>query len=90
MGFRVLVRDHEGQVSATLSRTVEGFPESETVEAMGALCAVEFCRDLGVHDPIFEGGLLNVVKAIIGHGSRWCRYGHVVDDIQRVLRGFRS
>jgi hypothetical protein len=79
-----------GLVNAALSWTLEGFPKPEIVEAIGVLCDVKLCRDLGVHNHFFEGDSLNVVNAIKRRGSQWCRYGHVVKDIQRVLRGLRS
>jgi hypothetical protein len=60
------------------------------VEAMGALCAMEFCRDLGVQYVIFEGDFAQVIKAISLDDFLWCRYGQDVEDINNMLRGFQN
>lgn len=60
MGIGVIVRDHLGMISVALSQTVEACPEPVIAEAMVALRAGKFCRDLGVQDTIFEGGFQNI------------------------------
>lgn len=89
-GFGVIVRDHDGMVCAALSKTMEVCPDPTTAEAMGALCAVEFCRDLGLQDMIREGDLKPVVQALKDNGPPWCKYGQVICDIHAVSTGFRS
>ncbi|XP_059431532.1 uncharacterized protein LOC132165040 [Corylus avellana] len=90
MGFGVVVRDHEGLVCAALSKTMDGCPDPTTAEAMGALCAMEFCRDLGLQDLILEGDSKVVVMALKNTGPNWCSYGQVISDIVEVAHGFRS
>ena len=48
MQIGVVVRDCKGLVYAALSRTTEAYPEPVIEETIGALCASEFCRDLGL------------------------------------------
>jgi hypothetical protein len=47
-------------------------------EAQAALCAGEFCCDLGLQDTILEGDSSQAVNA---NGPNWCRYGQLVVDI---------
>ncbi|XP_059436174.1 uncharacterized protein LOC132169106 [Corylus avellana] len=47
-GVGIIVRDYMGQVCAASCLAFEGRPDPTVAEAMGALCAVEFCRDLGL------------------------------------------
>jgi ribonuclease HI len=58
-------------VYATLSHSVEVCPAPVIVEAMGALQATEFCRDLGLSDLMLEGDSLQVVQAINAEGDQW-------------------
>ncbi|XP_059454995.1 uncharacterized protein LOC132185207 [Corylus avellana] len=90
MGIGVIIRDSQGLVSAALSFTREGFPEPTTAKSMGALCAVEFCRDLGMQNIIFEGDVEVVVKAINVNVSMCSSYGQIIEDIIRVLAGFKK
>jgi hypothetical protein len=52
------------------------------VEVQAALCAGEFCCDLGLHDIILEEDSSQVVNAF---GPNWCRYEQLVADIQMIL-----
>jgi hypothetical protein len=47
---------------------------------MGALVAAEFSRDIGLFDIILEGDYKQVVDAITGTGSPWCKYCHIMGD----------
>jgi ribonuclease HI len=49
--------------------------ELVVVEAQAALCAVEFCCNLGLQDIILEGDSTHVVNSVNAIGPNWCRYG---------------
>lgn len=66
-----------------------GCPDPTVVEAMRALCALEFCRYLGLQNIFLEGDSKVVVQAIKG-GSPWCSFGQIIEDIHAILLGFRS
>lgn len=55
MGVGVLIRDERGSVIAALSKLITAVHEPAEAEATATLCAVEFCREVGVHDILFEG-----------------------------------
>jgi ribonuclease HI len=89
MGIGVIIRDDQGLVSSALCQTKDAFPEPVTAEAMGALCAIELCKDLGLQDVILEGDAIQVVQAINKQGMQNCCYGQILEDIHAVLRSFR-
>jgi ribonuclease HI len=45
---------------------------------------------LGTQQIILEGDSKIVIQAIQSQVPNRCRYGQIIDDIFRVLRGFRS
>ena len=71
MGIGVVVRDYNSAVIVAQGRRVMGLPESVHVEAMGAVVAAEFSRDLGLPDAIMEGDSLIVTKALKNVGPNW-------------------
>lgn len=90
MGAGVVVRDDHGRVHAAQSKTLSSYQEPMVVEALVALQAVEFSRDLGLQDIILEGDSLQVVNVILEHEDSWCRFGEIEVDIKLVLGSFRS
>lgn len=64
MGVGVIIRDSKGEVIAALSQPVMATYDPVSAESMATLRAVEFCKELGIHDFILEGDSLLVVKAI--------------------------
>jgi ribonuclease HI len=59
-------------------------------EALGALRAAEFSRDLGFQDVILEGDSLAVVQDIQSLGSTCIAHGQIVEDTRFVLNSHRS
>jgi hypothetical protein len=66
MGVGVIIRDGMGHVIVALSQPILALHETTTTEAMAALRAVEFCREVGINDILLEGDSLLVVKAVSG------------------------
>jgi ribonuclease HI len=90
MGVGILVRDHLGMVIAARSHTLVFLTEPVVAEAIAALHAVEFSRDLGLPRIVLEGDSLQVVTAVQDLRPTWSRYGHITADIRTILKGFRS
>lgn len=86
----VIIRDEKGFVIAALNKTIMEIYDLVFAEASVALCAVELCREVGVHDIFLEGDSQLVVKAIFDLRPSWIRYGQIIDDIRMVLRSLRS
>ena len=59
-------------------------------ESLAALQAVEYSRDLGLQEVIFEGDSLQVVNMILAQDESQCRFGQIVADILTILGSFRS
>lgn len=89
MGIEIIMRDFKGLVYAALRKTMEIYTEAAIAEAMGALRAMEFCKEIGLQEVLFEGDAEVVVKAINNKDSTWCRYGHIIEDIKLLLGYFR-
>jgi ribonuclease HI len=90
MGIGIIVRDYLGMVIAAKSYTMRFISEPVVAEALAALHAAEFSRDLGLPMVILEGDSLQVVTTIQGTGPNWSSYGHIVADIRIVLHELRS
>jgi ribonuclease HI len=89
LGIGVIIRDDKGAVFGALRRVACTTQDPTMGEAIGALAAVEFSRDTGISDVILEGDSKQIVDAIAGMGSYWCKYGHIIGDINEVMKGFR-
>ena len=86
MGVGVIIRDGDGQISAAKSATVLASFDPTAGEALAALHAAEFCRDLGIFEVILEGDSLMVTRALKEKGENWLRYSQIVEDTKsRVL-----
>ncbi len=57
---------------------------------MAALKAVEFCKFRSLDRIIVEGDSFQVVNSINKPGLNWCKYGHIVVNIYKVLRFFQT
>lgn len=90
MGVGALIRDEKGNVIAGLSKPITAVYDTVSAEAFAALCAVEFCREVGIQDIILEGDSLLVVKALNDSNPNWLRYGQIIEDTRLVLGSLRS
>ena len=50
MGLGVIIRDEKRRVAIALSKTLDSLQRPTFGEAMGARGAVEFARELGLHE----------------------------------------
>jgi hypothetical protein len=64
MGVGVIIQDGNGQISAAKSATVFANFNPAVGEALAALHAAKFCRDLGIFEVILEEGSLMVTRAL--------------------------
>ena len=79
-GLGVVIRDSTGQIIAALSQKI-GLPHSvETTEALAALRAVVFAKELSVFKGLVEGDCLKVVQALKAWERCNTLYGTVSED----------
>ncbi|XP_059428715.1 uncharacterized protein LOC132162495 [Corylus avellana] len=88
IGVGVLVRDHEGWVTAARSVTKSGFLEPTAAEAMAFFEGVWFCKDLGILSLIVEGDAQVVINAILARDPTCSKFSQLVDDTRSLLRDF--
>ena len=89
-GVGVIVRDFSGKVIAARSLTIQTKQEPVIGEAMGAIYAAEFGRDIGVQNVTLEGDSLLVVKALKAATENLSSYGHLIDDTRWLLQRFQT
>ncbi|XP_059458257.1 uncharacterized protein LOC132187840 [Corylus avellana] len=82
-------KDERGHVLVAKNQTIHAIHELVTGEALAALHAAEFCRELGFFEILLEGDSMLVVKAIGGNTQNWLKYGQIVEDTNMVLRSLR-
>jgi hypothetical protein len=79
-----------GSILATRSTTKNFLVEPTFVEALAALQAVEFSREMRFYDAIVEGDALQFVNALRAKKQNWSNFRHIEDGIQECMRLLRS
>lgn len=64
--------------------------EACVAEALAALWAVKFCKEVGFFEVILEGDAAQVVNDIISPLPHLAKSGHLTESIIQELQGFRS
>jgi ribonuclease HI len=86
MGIGVIIRDERGAVVAAWSKLCQGSIEPTMGEVTALFYAESLCRELGIHEVIFEGDAKQVVDAINSNTSKWSRFGHLIEDTRQMLQ----
>ncbi|XP_075658761.1 uncharacterized protein LOC142628577 [Castanea sativa] len=89
-GLGVVIRNHQGQVIASLSENVVLPPSIEDVEALVAVRAVSFAAKLGVLSTVIEGDLEVVIKALKSEEESLSTFGHLISAAKLSMDGFSS
>jgi ribonuclease HI len=79
-----------GEVMAARSLTKEFRADPTTAEALVALNAILFCKELGLDNVIIEGDAMGVIKAIDIAGPTCSCFGHFIEGIHLAMRGLES
>ena len=90
-GIGVVVLNEHGEVVAALAEQIP-IPDSVfTLETLAARCAVQFVRELGLCNAIFEGDSKSSIHAISNRLLLHSSCGHIIQDIllfASSLQGF--
>ena len=81
-GLGVVIRDWHGDAIGTLTMSV---PLAQTVvelEALACRRAVQFAKEIGLTQVIFEGDSLSIIQAILEGSLDALPYGNVIEDIR--------
>jgi len=90
VGWGIVARDHCGSVLGAKSAYNKISVEPVIDEAMAALEACLFCKEVGFFDIILEGDALQIVLEINSGSLSLSCFGHFIDSINRELSSFRS
>jgi len=86
----MIAKDSNGACLGAKSVTKELITDSATVEAMAALSAMYFCREVGFFDVILEGDAKQVLQTINSNPHFLSKFGHFIESIHHEKRNFRS
>jgi ribonuclease HI len=90
IGMGMIARDSNSACLGAKSVTKELITDSATAEAMAALSAMYFCREVGFFDVILEGDAKQVLQAINSNPHFLSKFGHFIESIHHEKRNFRS
>jgi len=90
LGIGVIVRDCNGACMGARSVTKQVKVDPKTAEVIAALYAVQFSKEMGFLDAVFEGDAAQVVKDINSAPPYGSRVGHFLENIHSEKRNFRS
>ena len=83
VGLGILVRDEKGRFLGACGIHLNIVADPNIAKALAAFHAVNFAKEMGFTQVLFEGDALTIVKAINFMGSCDSMYGHFVEDVKR-------
>ena len=84
VGLGLIARDEKGRFLGPCGIYLKIVADPATAEAMAALHAVMFAREMGFSQVLFKGDALTIVKAINSTGPCDSMYGHFVEDVKDI------
>jgi ribonuclease HI len=90
IGLGIIARDSKGLCMGARSITQQVKTDPKTAEIMAALQAMQFSKDAGFWEVIFEGDAAQVVKEIMSDPPLLSKAGHFIESIQQDMHHFRS
>jgi len=88
-GLGMVARDSNGEVLGARSTTKEPMADPSTAEVMAALCAMQFCKEAGFFEVIFEGDAARVIKEINSTPPFLSKIGHFIECIHSEMSWFK-
>jgi len=90
IGLGVIARDNNGFFLGARSVTKQVSADPNLAEAMAALLALQFSKEAGFFDVIFEGDATKVINEINSEPPYPSRIGHFIENIHLEKGCFRS
>ena len=87
-GMGVIVQDREGLVIAVMSEKIPQLLKPIEIEAMAAIRAFEFAREVGISEAILERDSLLVIKALATKDIGLAPFGLLIQDAYRFTSAF--
>ena len=88
MAELLVIQDNNGAMLASCSEKIHQAYKHDEVEALPALKAVTFARELGFQRATLEGDSLGQIKALKSTECSLSPIGLLVDDMKRVANSF--
>jgi ribonuclease HI len=88
VGMGCVIRNEEGVVIGAKCSSCKAFVDPLCAEAMAALCAMEFCCDMGFVNIESEGDSLQVIKGLCRPDFSLDRIRHFMDAIKQKISRF--
>jgi ribonuclease HI len=89
IGLGIIARDSSGFCLGARSVTKQMQVPPKRAEILAALQAVQFSKEVGFMDVIFEGDAAQIVKEIQSEHHSFSRIGHLLECIHSEMRSFR-
>jgi hypothetical protein len=77
-GMGIIARDSNGLCMGAKCIMIRARTDPKTAKFMAALQAVQFSKEVGFRDVIFEGDAAQVVKEITTHSPRFSKVSHLI------------
>lgn len=90
IGLGFVARDCRGRFLGARCIRKPFLVEPKMAEAMAALWAVLFCKEVGFFEVLFEGDSAQVVEEIHSKSLSLSSCGHFIESIVKELKDFRS
>ena len=87
-GIGVVIRDHLGQIVASLSEQTALPSTVEAVEALACRRAITFAQEIGLQDVIFEGDSKTIISLLNSKSPCLASFGHIIDDSRSIASSF--
>jgi hypothetical protein len=90
IGLGIVARDCRGMFLGAKCVKKPILVEPMIAEAMVALWAVLFCKEVGFFEVVFKGDSAQIVGEILSNPPYLSSSGHLIESIAQELNGFRS
>ncbi|XVF17816.1 hypothetical protein REPUB_Repub10bG0157100 [Reevesia pubescens] len=87
-GIGIVIRDFRGRVAGATAQTILNAADPFTVEAMGAVRALEFARFLGLTSVILEGDALCITRKLSSTEQDFSPIGPLIDEARSLMKHF--
>jgi ribonuclease HI len=89
-GLGAIIRNHRGEVMASLCQRIPYPHLVAAVEASAARAAVNLVLELGFREMDIEGDSLEIINALLQDSSSFTLYGHLITDTNNTAQHLNS
>ncbi|GMY23612.1 putative ribonuclease h protein [Fagus crenata] len=89
-GVGVVVRDHQGQAIAALTKRFHLPQTPAMIEALAAREAIQLALELKLNRVSLEGDSATIIKELCCSESNFTPHGHIIEEIQDKSKSFHS